>query len=534
MDQDAWPGSVLACIDKMTPLLERAGIQPLTPFWRAVVGAAYGDPDWAGAEADGLFPLPAQPGGYRQVVARVGRRGRKSYTWCIVAVAEILSARHQIPPGDTGVIAIVSANTEQAADRLETVDAVLRAVGLEEKADYKRTAKGFELVGEFAETRPYRISVLASSVKAVSSYTCIMAMGDEVAKWTDGDKQVNPAHAVIGSWRATMLTQRAAKMILLSSPVGFEDAHAQAFDIGTNPHQLCVHAPTWVANPTVSEADCRKDSLAEKNAERWFQQECAAVPQSGDEDGGGITEEQVKRATKPGIGPAPGLVYVAGLHLCKRTHEWAAMVCARRRCTDGQRRTSVLLAHSWPGDTDPRVLARTLRAMLEPYGGPVVWMPAGSYRDAVSVVQRRLTAAVDKDAPDHGSLRVRFAADGIELVAHPELRKDLLSTRRKVTATGETWEAQRFSVLLAMLSGKATQEPDVPEELPVYGSSEWWQRIADEERRQDLEPRQEEDWWGQMWREAGFSEPEPTRRGIPQPYSLDWHMRRRKGELLPH
>ena len=46
--------------------------------------------------------------GKRQLVLRVGRRGGKSSTLCRVAVAEALYGAHVIPPGDVGVVAIVS------------------------------------------------------------------------------------------------------------------------------------------------------------------------------------------------------------------------------------------------------------------------------------------------------------------------------------------------------------------------------------------------------------------------------------------
>ena len=65
--------------------------------------------------------------GKRTHVLRVGRRGGKSSTICRVAVVEALYGLHHIQPGDIGTVAILSAERGQAADRLRTIEAILKA-----------------------------------------------------------------------------------------------------------------------------------------------------------------------------------------------------------------------------------------------------------------------------------------------------------------------------------------------------------------------------------------------------------------------
>src|SRR5690606_29114107 len=67
--------------------------------------------------------------GKRQLVARVGRRGGKSSSLCRFAVAFARAYDvTKIPPGDTGVVAFVSVNRDEAAQRLRTIKAILDAI----------------------------------------------------------------------------------------------------------------------------------------------------------------------------------------------------------------------------------------------------------------------------------------------------------------------------------------------------------------------------------------------------------------------
>lgn len=483
----AWPSDVLACLDAISIPLERKGFEPLTPWWQATIERFY----------------RAQQ---RTLIARVGRRGRKSSTWCRVAVAEILSARHRVPPGDTGVVAIVSVDLREAVERIRTIAAILDALGIEHE---KPTQKGIDF-----KDRPYRVSVFTASIAGVSGFTCIFALGDEVAKWREGETRVNPAAQVIASWRPTMLTMPGSKMVLLSSPMGFEDAHAMAFDQGDTASQLVAFAPTWIASPLATEAECR--SLA--TSEAHFRREYGAVPQSGDDDDKSpITDAQLDRATrKRWTAREPNVEYVAGIYPCPRTAMWVFMVVGRRRGKGGEVRTAVARTRAWPASDDARKVIAGLRKELQAYD--LTW--ARTPLDAFSAETRRIAARYeigivvdDVTADMHDSLRMRFASDGVELTSDPLVRADLLAQRKRVGPTSTTFEARRFSVLLALLAAKALVGP--PERIvrPIPGSPEYWQELARKEELADYAAMRDrnatrdtdgqgEDWIGEMRRQA--------------------------------
>lgn len=229
--------------------LVAAGWVPLTTWWLAT---------FARFVASGL----------RQLVARVGRRGGKSSSLCRFAVAFALSYDVAlIPPGDVGVVAFISARADEASQRLRTIKAILDVLSME----WKAIPDGIELVG-----RPIAFKVYPASIAGVSGFTAIMVVADEVAKWKDGDTGANPATDVLASVRPTMATQPLARIILSSSPLTHEDAHAKAFDAGETSHQLTAFAETWIANPSVTEQQTRDD---EPDARVWSR-EYAAIPQA--------------------------------------------------------------------------------------------------------------------------------------------------------------------------------------------------------------------------------------------------------------
>lgn len=188
--------------------------------------------------------------GRLRLVARVGRRGGKSSTLCRVAVLLALQD-WPIPPGDLGLVVFVSTRADEARARLVTIKAVLDAIGVR----YSQSGDTVTLA-----SRPIRFVVLPATVAGVSGPTAILFVGDEVAKWRDADTGANPATEVLRSARPMLATMvpHGAREILSSSPFGTADAHAEAFDEGDGDEQSTAFAATWVANPTITEADTRR------------------------------------------------------------------------------------------------------------------------------------------------------------------------------------------------------------------------------------------------------------------------------------
>lgn len=201
----------------------------------------------------------------RRWVVRVGRRGGKSSTLCRLAVMVALFGTWSVPAGDVAVIAIVSVKTDEALARLRTIKWILRTLGL----NFDERGSELELRGE----RPVLFKVFPCNIDSVG-FTSVLVIGDEVARWESRDSGANPAREVVGSLGPTMATQPAAFMVLSSSPWSTDDFHAECFDAGDTEHQVVSHAPTWVANPTITEAETREL----EPDDRVWQREYAAEP----------------------------------------------------------------------------------------------------------------------------------------------------------------------------------------------------------------------------------------------------------------
>ncbi len=189
-----------------------------------------------------------------------------------------------IPAGDVGVVAFISVNKKEATSRLRTIKSILDAISVK----WKPIPDGVELEG-----RPVIFQTFACTVGAVSGFTSILVIADEVSKWINEDTGTNPAGEVLAAVRPTMATQDAGRIVLSSSPMGFKDAHALAFDEGDTNHQQVVKAESWIANPTLTEAKTRG---LEPHEATW-RREYAAVPTGG--ANGAFLAEDIDAAIRP-------------------------------------------------------------------------------------------------------------------------------------------------------------------------------------------------------------------------------------------
>src|SRR5262252_2944872 len=277
------PVDLFAKLLELDDALARSGWPRLSPWWRSSLERLYRS-------------------GKRRSVWRVGRRGGKSSTFCRVAAVETLFGQHDVPPGDIGYFAIVSVSKEEAAARLTTIKALLGVLGIA----YRPVDFGIVIEG-----RNVGFKVYPATIAGVSGFTAIGFLGGGGVMRKKKDTGANPAREVLKSVRPTMATQRNAKEILSSSPWSTLDAHAEAFDLGDTDQQMVAHAPTWEANPTISEEDTKE--LEPDEATRL--REYGAVPMSSGTQLW-FSHEAIKAAIRPSLKlPAraePGTVKTAG------------------------------------------------------------------------------------------------------------------------------------------------------------------------------------------------------------------------------
>lgn len=246
--------AVLAFLLEMDDALARAGFPPLSDYWRAEVERFYRHPTAK------TWP------------ARVGRGGAKSTAICKVAVAETLAGRFQVPRGEVHWFALVSENVTEAAQRLRLIDEMLTAIRFPHEKD---GSDAIVLTKPGWERRGFRVR--AARIGAVSGFRALGLAMDEVAKWRDGDTSVNPAAEIAASANAMLVTHPEARRLIFSSPLGAHGYHYDAVERGETEQQIVSVAPSWVANPAISEA--RTHEL--EPDERIWRREYLAEPQAG-------------------------------------------------------------------------------------------------------------------------------------------------------------------------------------------------------------------------------------------------------------
>jgi hypothetical protein len=377
----------------------------------------------------------------RQLVDRVGRRGGKSSSISRLAVVVALYGRHVIPPGDVGVVAIISTDRSEAMGRLTTIKAILDAM----KVAYRPLQA--PKVGIALVDRPIEFRVFAASIAGVSGFTAIFVLCDEVAKWRDKDTGANPATTVLASVRPTMATQPNARIVLSSSPMGRLDAHYDAFEEGTNELQVTAEAPTWIANPTITEKDTR--ALEPDEATRM--REYGAVPQA-EAESSLLTEYLVDRMTRPLAGDIPfdaRHFYVATMDPATRGNAFTLTI-ATRGLDDVRRVVAVREKRGTPSaPLSPKETLREWKPLLTTYGLRLIHTDQWSL-DAMQDSARDLgltlkgepwTQATKAEAYEE---LLKLSQDKlVEVGPEENVKSDLLGIRKVLTRNGVTYELRR-------------------------------------------------------------------------------------------
>lgn len=241
---------------QMNATLEAAGFYKMSPWWERVFSRIY------------MFPRPRS-------VIRAGRRGGKSSSLARYTCHETLYAGFEAPKGDWLVYPLICQDKRTANDRLKSCTQILETLGYSDKNGATKTT---ELEIKFPDFRK-TIRCVTCTPAAVVGMTCFGSTGDEVTRWRDSnDREV--AAEVLKSLAPSMLTmtQKGARLILISSPMGQDDEHAKAYARGTTPQQLVFYAPTWVANPS-DETTKEATQLLEPDFQTWLR-EFGAIPQA--------------------------------------------------------------------------------------------------------------------------------------------------------------------------------------------------------------------------------------------------------------
>lgn len=412
---------ILERYDEVDAKLVSAGFPPTSPWWRATIRRWYRS-------------------GRRRGVLRVGRRGGKSSSLSRLGTVEALYGHHDIPPGDTGVVAIVSTTLPEAADRLNTICTILNTLGVAYKP-WGNGVLGVRVVGKRVGFR-----VFCASIVGVSGFTGIFLFLDEVAKWKDRETGANPATEVLRSIRPTTATQPNAREVMSSSPFGMLDAHFDAFEEGETAQQIVAQAASWEANPTLTE-EATHDLETDESA--WLR-EYKAIPQA-EVESSLLSEALVDAAMRSAPVELPreaGRRYVAAMDPATRRHVWTLVVATQG--WDAVRR--IALAREWRPKPGLKLSSKDVLAeialLLKPYG--LKWVITDQHaadqlaelaRTAgLTLVEQAWTPINKRDAFEHVRHLLSTTPPMLELPPDPHVKLDLLGIRKRITRTGVTYE----------------------------------------------------------------------------------------------
>ncbi|HEY6461675.1 MAG TPA: hypothetical protein VIY73_16015 [Polyangiaceae bacterium] len=205
-------------------------------------------------------------GGRVRAVLRKGRQGGGSEVFGHrLPVAIAIFGDHVIPPGTRARILFVSQRQAEANDKLRGVEHVLNVL----RVRHARSGDEVALLD-----RPIVFQSYPCSESAVRGPTCLYALEDELAVWRNADG-VNPAHRIDAAILPSGATQPNFRIAAVSSPIGFEDFHAELFARGETANQCVAEGPSWHWNPVITEQrthELQPDEVA-------WRREFAAIPQ---------------------------------------------------------------------------------------------------------------------------------------------------------------------------------------------------------------------------------------------------------------
>lgn len=246
-DQQAFLTQLFALSDLMA---ERHGWPALSAWWRELLTDFY-------------------LSGTQQCVIRKPRRiGASTVVAPLLAVCEALHGHHNVPPNDVAYALFFSVTKAEAGKRLRGIRSVLDAL----RVPYREAGDTIELLDQ-----PFAFKAQAASYRNAVGDLGFLVWNDELSRWHDADTGANPASEVLASVRPTLATMPDARCWLVSSPLGVLDAHAKAFDLGNTAGQRVYWCRgSWLANPTLTEEQCRRLEPDEKR----FLREYKAEPQA--------------------------------------------------------------------------------------------------------------------------------------------------------------------------------------------------------------------------------------------------------------
>ena len=251
-------------------------IEYLTPNWESTLKAFYGMP-LTDADIDRMCKVnhrgreyweARRAGGapFRELWARVGRRGRKSATIGLVCAYEALYGGHEpkLMRGENGRIMVLSRDKEGAAIVAAFTKNFCDALNVETKRTTIGGAEARELV-EIDGSRFY-VAIMPSNKRATRGTAAPVVVLDEFAfLGTEESESANSDKEILAAAKPAMSQfKETSKLLVISSPLGevgeFHKHVENNIGLEGDPKYrseriLAVEGPSWEWNPGVSEEE---------------------------------------------------------------------------------------------------------------------------------------------------------------------------------------------------------------------------------------------------------------------------------------
>ncbi len=279
--------------------------------WKALLAALFGEP----LTDDQLQYFQAHTGrrtaptaAFDETAWVIGRRGGKSRGLAFLALYLALFRNYTpyLAPGETAVVAVLSATTKQAR-------AILRdAVGMLEKIPELQAAVIDANKEEITFSNRAVIEVGAANFRSIRGNTVAAALCDEIAFWRYEETSANPDVEILRALRPAMSTIPNALLVMSSSPYARKGELYSAWrryyaDDGAP--TLVWQADTKSMHPTISDAFLKR---------KYEEDEAAASAEYGanwcDDIADFVSQEAALAVTAVGrseLPPMPGVQYAA-------------------------------------------------------------------------------------------------------------------------------------------------------------------------------------------------------------------------------
>jgi hypothetical protein len=372
----------------------------------------------------------------RTWIACCGRGAGKNFIGVLCDLTELVYEDFEIPPGETHYIVHNAADVDEAEKTLRQMAQYLAMLGIEHTAK----ADAIHLLDPELANRAARVE--ANRISANSGYRGLGGTTQEIAKWNN--QGTNPAEEVVTSWVAQMVTHPRARRRHFSTPMSRDGFFFDQLSKGDTPDQIVTRGPSWLFNPTITEAHCR--TLA--TSDRVFRREYCAEPQAGvlsafDAD---AIDRAFAHPRRPGVegrhhvifDPSSGKKDAATFADCcwvmpPKGETWSPYL--RFNVIDG-------IEGSFWQTVNGDALADRVAALAKKTGAKSVHADQREELMMRSALEKRGFAydvhpwtATSKPL---GVERVRrwFADDGIALIEHPKMRAELLAFEERISPSG--------------------------------------------------------------------------------------------------